>query len=198
MSDTSVATGEKSPDKEFNGVNLTDIENLVSAIGQDPNLAQVQFQARSVWRGGTQAECHIGPMMAGGNDIRPETNRYTLIVDEPKVLGGKDEYPNPVEYIAAALCGCITAGIATNAALFGTELTKIEVDVDVNFDIHGVLGLNRDVPSGPLDLHYRVKLAGPGAREAMMKSKSTIDRKSPIRNSIELPLRVTTDVEIEE
>lgn len=181
-----------------NGVNLTNIEGLIGGINDNPSLAEVQFQARSVWAGGTQAEVSIGPMIAGGTDISSEQRRFTMTVDEPGVLGGADDHPNPVEYLATALCGCITAGIATNAALFDVELTKIEVDVDVNFNIHGVLGLDRNHPNGPLDLHYAVRLAGPGAKEMMAKSKETIDRKSPIKNTIELPLRVTTSLEIDE
>jgi uncharacterized OsmC-like protein len=179
-----------------NGVNLTHIEGLTGAIAENPAVAEVQFKATSVWKGGTQAEVSIGPMISGGTDISDESRRFTMTVDEPGVLGGADDYPNPVEYLATALCGCITAGIATNAALFDIELTKIEVDVDVNFNIHGVLGMNRDYPNGPLDLHYAVRLAGPGATELMAKSKETIDRKSPIKNTIELPLRVTTSLEI--
>ena len=179
-----------------NGVNLTNIEQLVTAIKGNPKLAEVTFQARSVWKGGTQAECHIGPLVAGGQDITGGNRHFSFVVDEPGVLGGTDQHPNPVEYLAGALCGCLTAGIATNAALFGTELDSIEVGVDVNFNVHGVLGLDRSFPSGPIDLHYKVKLSGKGPREAMLRSKETLDKKSPIKNTIELPLRVTTDVEI--
>ncbi|MBL9117282.1 MAG: OsmC family protein [Verrucomicrobiaceae bacterium] len=179
-----------------NGVNLTDIENLVNGIKENPGLANVQFQAKSTWGGSTKANVEIGPCIAGGQDISPPTRKFKMVVDEPGVLGGEDSAPNPVEYLAAALCGCLTAGIATNAGLFDVQLDKIEVEVAVNFDIHGVLGLNKQTPSGPLSLHYKVKLGGPGAAEAMERCKTTIDRKSPIKNAIHLPLQVTTDFEL--
>lgn len=180
-----------------NGVNLTAIEQLCGGIEENASLSEVQFQARSTWKGSTQAEVKIGPMIAGGEDISPGTRDMKLMVDEPGVLGGPDEHPNPVEYLATALCGCLTAGIATNAALFDVELTKIDVDVDVNFNIKGVLGMDDSHPNGAIDLHYKVKLAGPGAAETMARCKETIDKKSPIRNTIELPLRVTTEMEVE-
>jgi uncharacterized OsmC-like protein len=105
-----------------------------------------------------------------------------------------------VEYLASALCGCLTAGIATNAALFDTELEKIEVEVDVNFDIHGVLGMDRSKPNGPLDLHYKVKIKGKDGVDPskLQKSKETLDKKSPIKNTIQLPLNVTTEFEVME
>ena len=181
-----------------NGVNLTNIQGLLDAIDQDPAVADVQFRARSKWLGSTQAEVTVHELMSNGQNIREGGNKFTLRVDEPAVLGGVDEYPNPVEYLAAALCGCLTAGIATNAALFGTELEEIEVDVDVNFDIHGVLGLDRSKPNGPLNLDYKVRLKGKdGATPAQLqKSKETLDKKSPIKNTIQLPLQVTSSFEI--
>lgn len=181
-----------------NGVNLDNIQGLLDAIQQDPKVANVQFKAKSKWLGSTQAEVEIHPLHSNGQNIRQGGNSFKLRVDEPAVLGGADEYPNPVEYLASALCGCLTAGIATNAALFDTELEKIEVEVDVNFDIHGVLGLDRTKPNGPLNLHYKVRLKGKDGTdvEKLRKSKETLDKKSPIKNTIELPLKVTTEFEI--
>ncbi|MBT8218880.1 MAG: OsmC family protein [Bacteroidia bacterium] len=183
-----------------NGVMLDNIDALVTAIKDDPAVANVQFKAKSKWLGGTQAEVTVSELHSNGQNIRPAERNFKLIVDEPGVLGGKDEHPNPVEYIASALCGCLTAGIATNAALFGTDLEEIQVEVDVNFDIHGVLGLDRTKPNGPLDLHYKVKLKGKdgASLEQLTKSKETLDKKSPIKNTIELPLKVTTEFEIME
>lgn len=183
-----------------NGVDLDNIQGLLGAIENDPKVAQVQFKAQSEWIGGTQSEVTISEMFSNQQNMFGPDRQFKLRVDEPGVLGGKDEYPNPVEYLASALCGCLTAGIATNAALFGTELEKINVEVLVNFDLHGVLGLDRSQPSGPLDLHYKVTLKGKnGANvESLIKSKETLDKKSPIKNAIELPLRVTTEIVIEE
>ncbi len=183
-----------------NGVNLDNIEALVGAIQNDPKVAQVQFKAESEWKGGTKAAVTVSELFSNGQNIRSETSKYSLMVDEPAVLGGTDEHPNPVEYLASALCGCLTAGIATNAALFGTDLEKIKVEVFVNFDIHGVLGMDRSKPSGPLDLHYKVTLKGKNGatKEQLTKSKETLDKKSPIKNTIEFPLKVTSEIVIEE
>ncbi len=183
-----------------NGVELDNIGMLTEAIKKDPQVAQVTFQAQSVWMGGTKAEVTVSELFSNGQNIRDDSRKFKLIVDEPGVLGGSDEYPNPIEYLASALCGCLTAGIATNAALFNAELEKIDVQVKVNFDIHGVLGLDRSKPSGPLNLHYKVKLKGKNGTtpEQLRKSKETLDKKSPVKNTIELPLQVTTEFEYEE
>jgi len=180
-----------------NGVNLTEIENLLEAIEENPELANVVFKAKSEWVDGTQAKVSISDLIAGGNNMAGPDRDFSLTVDEPTFLGGKDEHPNPVEYLAAALCGCITAGISTNAALFETELEKIDVEVDVNFDVKGVLGLDENSANGALSLDYKVTLKG-SDKEGAIKSKETIDRKSPVKNTIELPLKISTEIEYED
>lgn len=175
-----------------NGVNLDNIQQLIGAIEENPDLAKVKFMASSTWKNGTKTEVKVSELQAGGQNIAGEGREFTVMVDEPPQLGGTDEAPNPVELIAAGLCGCITAGIATNSALFETDLSQIDVQVEVNFDIRGVLGLDSAVPDGALDIHYSVNLKGDGTEEALMKSKETIDKKSPIRNTLEKPLSITT------
>ena len=181
-----------------NGVNLDNIQELIDAIKDNPELAKVQFVANSTWKNGTKAEVTIADLYAGGQNIAGEGRKFTLTVDEPPQLGGTDEHPNPVEYLAAGLCGCLTAGIATNAAIFETDLDQIDVKVEVNFDIHGVLGLDKEVPNGALDLNYSVTLKGQGDDEQLIKSKETIDRKSPVRNTLMNALETATEVHIAE
>ncbi|WP_141736394.1 OsmC family protein [Oligoflexus tunisiensis] len=179
-----------------NGVNLDNINALVEGVKSNPKLANVTFVANSKWKNGTKTEVTIGELLADGKNIRPSGKSFKLMVDEPKELGGNDEYPNPVEYLAAGLAGCITAGIATNGALFGTDFTEINVKVEVNFDLHGVLGLDKSKPNGALDIRYQVELAGAASPEKLTKAKETIDRKSPVKNTLEGQLPVRTSVKV--
>lgn len=183
-----------------NGVNLANVSALIDAITNSPALADVVFKARSQWQGGTRTEVTVDEVHSNNANISPPHRQFTLHVDEPPYLGGEDSAPNPVEMIAAGLCGCLTAGIATNAALFGTELEKIQVEVDVRFDVHGVLGLKKESPNGAIGLHYKVTLKAkdPAHTHKLTRSKETIDRKSPVKQTLEMPLHITSEVVIEE
>jgi uncharacterized OsmC-like protein len=184
--------------KENNGVNLQNIGELVSTVKGDSKFANARFAAKSRWLGGTQTEVTITEIKAGGETITRSDRNFKLVVDEPPQLGGSDEHPNPVEYLAAGLCGCITAGIATNAALFGTPLDGIEVEVEMDYDLRNVLGIDRNGPGEVTELRYKVRLSGTGAHENMIRSKETIDKKSPVRNTLQLPIKVVrTDVVVE-
>lgn len=181
-----------------NGVNLENIEALVGAIKDNAAMGNVRFSARSEWKGGTRSEVTISELHAGGQNIAVSGRSFKLMVDEPPQLGGTDEAPNPVEYLAAGLCGCITAGIATNAALFGTDLEKIEVSVEADFDIRGLVALDRSVPTGAQEIRYTVRLKGAGPKESITRSKETIDRKSPVRNTLASPIKIVTEIIVEE
>ena len=183
----------------INGVNLDNINGLIEAIQANNDLAKVRFHASSEWKGGTQSKVTINELYADGQNIaRPDRN-FELIVDEPAQLGGIDEGPNPVEYIAAGLCGCITAGMATNGALFDTEFKQIDMDCDVHFDVRGVFGLDETdtIPNGALSIDLNIRVKSDAPEEDVQKVKDIIDVKSPMKSTIELPLKINTNLIIE-
>jgi hypothetical protein len=47
-----------------NGVNLDNIQSLVSAIENDPKVANVQFKAKSKWLGSTKAEVEVHELLS--------------------------------------------------------------------------------------------------------------------------------------
>lgn len=184
--------------RENNGVDLANVQQLVEAVKDNRNLANVTFEAKSRWVGGTKSEVTISDLYAGGQNIARADRRFQLTVDEPAQLGGTDQAPNPVEHLAAGLAGCLTAGIATNSALFGVELEKLEIDVSATYDILGLLGLDRSVPTEASEIKYTVRIKGSGGADALQRSKETIDRKSPVRNTIARAINVTTEIIVEE
>jgi organic hydroperoxide reductase OsmC/OhrA len=139
-----------------NGINMTNLGAYVDSVKSDPSQGQVKFVARSSWGGGTNTNVEVSQFYADGKPVAPQGRSFSFSVSEPGALGGADTAPNPGEMIAAALCGCLTAGIATNAALFDTALEDIEVAVEVEWDMLGILGLDRSVPSRAKGIHYTV------------------------------------------
>lgn len=178
-----------------NGVNLGDINNYVEAVKADKSNALVTFIASSEWTGGTSSKVTCSEFLVNGQPGSSPERSFSFNTDEPGALGGTDNAPNPVEYLAGALCGCLTAGIATNSALFGNDLEKIDIVVKVDFDMRGILGMDRSIQNNALKLHYKVKLKGAND-DSTLRSKETLDRKSAILNTLKLPLEITTEVEI--
>lgn len=184
---------------ENNGVILESIKQYVSAVQADAHNSKVSFIARSQWAGGTRAHISVQEFLVNGQVASREGRAFQLQSDEPAELGGTDSAPNPVELMAAALCACLTAGIASNAALFEVALEKLEVEVQFEWDMCGVLGLDKSVPNGAQGLHYRVRMRGkPGVSdEQLQRCKETLDRKSAILSTLLNQLSATTEFILE-
>jgi hypothetical protein len=176
-----------------NGVNLEALGGFVEAVKNGAVSPDIRFTAKSRWTGGTRTEVTIDQFSAGGVNAAPTDRSFKLVVDEPAALGGQDTAPNPVEYLAAGLCGCITAGIVTNAAMFGTNVEGLEVTVDADINVLGLFGLDRSVPSHCSRITYTVKLHGEDLA-ALVKSKEVIDGKSPVRNTLANSIEIVTHV----
>src|SRR5262249_42754657 len=138
----------------------------------------------------------IGPIHspALGQGLLPRTRRFWIMTDDPDVLGGVDSAPTPAETLVAALAGCVTSGIATNAALFDVPLDAIEIEMKADIDFRGLLGHDKSVRNGFSDIRYTVTIQSPAPEEKVRKCKETIDRKSPVRDTLANPVRVTSDL----
>lgn len=182
---------------ELNGIDLDSMQGFVDAAKADNGAAAVKFVARSTWKGGARCDATITEFYSNGQPASRPGRSFTVSMDEPPPLGGSDQYPNPAEMLAAALCGCLTAGIAANAAMFGTEIESLEVETAIDWNLLGILGIDREVPCGAKAIHYTVKLKGKGTEEQLRRSKETLDRKSAILNTYLQPIPVSSETMIE-
>ena len=180
--------------KIVNGVDLSKIEDLFRAVKKTDALGDLKFSAKSVWKGGTKTEVTISPYYAGGHNLAPPGRTFTLIIDEPTELGGEDTAPNPMEYLAAAICGCITAGITTNAGFANATVSELEVNVEADVNIRGLLGIDQS-PINCNKIDYTVRMTGPDG-EALLKSKEYFDEWSAVVSTIKTAVPVTTSHEI--
>ena len=74
---------------------------------------------RSTWQRGVKALVEIGAQEVGGQDGHPADPALLRHAwTRPPGLGGVDAAPTAAESLVAALAGCLTSGIAANAALF--------------------------------------------------------------------------------
>ena len=178
----------------LNDVNLEEIKKVDAAVRQNPGLGKVGFYAKSTWQRGTKAHVSIGRVTGGAGtvELAPPTRRFTVTVDEPPILGGVDNAPNPVEVLLSALAGCVTAGIATNAEMFGVPIDAMEIELEADVDARGMLGHDKSVRNGVTDIRYTVTIQSPASEEQVRKCKETIDRKSPVRDTLANPVNITS------
>jgi uncharacterized OsmC-like protein len=178
--------------ERLNDVNLEKIKELDQFVRQNPDMARVTVKATSTWERGTKTFIHVGEIAAGGQRLFPATRSWVLTTDDPDLLGGVDSAPTPVETLLAALAGCVTSGIAANATLFGVPLDRIDIAMEADMDFKGVLGHDRSVRNGLTDIRYTVTIQSPASEDQVRRCKETIDRKSPVRDTLANPVNVTS------
>jgi uncharacterized OsmC-like protein len=178
----------------LNDVNLDEIKKVDAAIRQNPGLGRCGFYARSTWQRGTKTQVSVGRITAGAGSVvmAAPTRGFTVTVDEPPFLSGVDNAPNPVEVVLAALAGCVTAGIATNAEMFGVPIDDMTIDLEADVDARGMLGHDKSVRNGVTDIRYTVTIQSPASEEQGRRGKETIDRKSPVRDTLANPVNITS------
>jgi putative redox protein len=58
-----------------------------------------------------------------------KTTNHTVMVDEPKSIGGSNQYPNPAQYLLSALASCTAITIKMYADNKKWNVGEINVDV---------------------------------------------------------------------
>lgn len=178
--------------EHVNDVNLEKLKETDQLIRDNPAIGKCQFRAKSTWLRGTKVQVSVGDWYAGGQNMAAAPRRFTVMVDEPELLGGVDGAANPVEMVLSALCGCVTLGTATNAAMFGVPLDAIDVEMEADIDARGMLGHDKSVRNGVTDIRYTITIKSSAPEEKVRKCKETIDGKSPIRDTLANPVNITS------
>jgi uncharacterized OsmC-like protein len=116
--------------------------------------------------------------------------------DMPAGIGGLGVAPGPGWLLRASVAACVASVAAMRAAQLGLTGFRCEVDVDSNSDDHGILGLDPEVPAGPLSLRIAVRLAADGAGDEPLREVASwaVDH-CPVADAVRRAVPVTVEVE---
>ncbi len=156
-----------------NGINVDQMYGTLDAIKGQPELAKFQFRVSNQWIDGCHNRSTIKGFYGAGQEDTSRAQSWDVDAGEPNVLLGKDEGPNPAEYLLHALAACLTTSIVNVAAARGVELTEIESTFHGNADVQGALGLDDEVRNGFQDVRVSFKVKGNAPAE---KLQEVVDR----------------------
>ena len=176
----------------INDVDVDGFKDLDRKVRENPALGKRTVKVRSTWQRGVKGLVEVGLQENQGKAVTPRTRRFFVTMDAPAGLGGVDAAATAVESVVAAFAGCLTTGIATNASLFDIPIDALEVDMEADIDLRGLLGHDKSVRSGFTDIRYTVTVQSSASEEQLRKCKETIDRKSPVGDTLRNPVNVTS------
>jgi len=124
-------------------------------------------------------------------------NGEEAITDMPPSIGGEGSAPSPGWLMKAALATCTATVIATKAALEGFELSTLEVSIESETDIRGLVFVDESIKAGPLSLRTHVRIGSKGiVEEKLHEIVNWAADNSWVGNAVCGVVPIETEVEI--
>ncbi len=122
-----------------------------------------------------------------------KSRHFEMVIDEPEALGGKDEAPNPVEYLAAALAGCLNVTGNIVAKEMGINVENLKMAISGEIDLDGFMG-KEGVRPGYKWMKVELQFESSAPREKIEEWLKEVERRCPVSDNIKNPTPVTIEL----
>ncbi len=158
----------------------TAVDNLATAITNDPKTARLKYRAEVNWDGDVHCTSRV-------------RNLPPVPVDEPEAFGGGDAAQSPGDLILTALGTCQGIMYAALASAMEIELTSLKVKLEGNLDLHGLFGMGADkgIPPGFQDLSFETIIESPASEEEIKQLVDAVEAQCPILDTLVRPIPVS-------
>jgi uncharacterized OsmC-like protein len=177
---------------EVNGVRIDRLQATIEAIKETPAIADFKFRASNNWVAGAQNVSEIKGFYGASQEDESRSNVFRLTADEPDVLLGTNNGPNPTETLLHALASCITTTLVYHAAANGIKVDAIYSTYEGDLDLHGFLGLNLNAPKGYKVIRIEFTIEGDLSRKQKEEILKVGRKFSPVHSMVSkaVPLEV--------
>lgn len=180
----------------MNGLDTAKLGALAESLKGNSGAGHVTFATQSRWQDGARVLSTVEGFKVDGKPLHEGKRRFVLLSDEPTELSGTDAAPGPAEQLMHAVASCISATINANAAFMGVRLSGLEVGLEGDIDLHGILGLDPDVRPGFGELRARIAISGDADRETLQEIAKRGFAFSPIRDSVEKGVKLKPEIAV--
>lgn len=106
---------------------------------------------------------------------------YTLVMDEPKHLGGSGEAPSPMDYLVNSLAGCTAVILERCAKDAKLEIASLKVKSTIVYSPRGIAG-QEGYQSNPSEAHSEIWMEIDADDEQIEALKAAYFRRCPVFN----------------
>jgi uncharacterized OsmC-like protein len=119
-----------------------------------------------------------------------KARNFEMIIDEPANLGGTDHGANPVEYVLAALSGCLNVVGHVVAKEMGFEIKSLEIELDGELNPARFMGKSDEERAGFQAINVKMK-PETDADESTLKSWiEKVESRCPVSDNLANPTPV--------
>ena len=160
------------------------IEQISAAISADAGKAQAK-KVPATARLTEGLKCEVtGP---GGQ---------RMVTDMPGALGGEGSAPHPGWVLRCAWASCTATVIAMRAATLGVALETLEVTVDGDSDLRGILGLDENIGAGQQAVRTTVRIRGNADPQTLREIAAWGEAHSPVGCTVQNPPAYSVEIEV--
>lgn len=125
---------------------------------------------KAIWKGGMRTDAQAGS--------------HTVIIDQPVAGGGKNEGPNPMEYLLFALGGCLGTIAAIIAKQDRIDLRGFSVELEGDYDPAFLLGKTTEGQAGFTEIRVGVNIDADMTEDEKEAFFHRIDSRCPISDNL--------------
>ena len=173
-----------------NGLNTEALRQLAGALAGQPQAGHVRFHSHTDWKGAARTSTEVRGFTVDGELRNDDRRHFELKCDWPTGFGSGDAQAMPAEQFLHAVASCIAATTNAYAALEGVELSRLEVSMEGDLDMHGLLGLDDNVRSGLQELEADIRIEGDADAATLEDLARKGVRFSCLRDSVENGVRL--------
>ena len=177
-----------------NGVNVSKLFETVGIIKEKPEIAKFNFKAKGKWINGGHNTTTINELYGACQTFK-RSQPFVFEKDEPPVLLGEDHGANPVEYVFAALDGCLITSLIYHAAAQGIKIDEVETSFSGDLNLHGFLGLDENIRNGYEKIKVTFKIKADASKEKLHELVQLAQKRSPVFDIVSHPTPVEVSLE---
>lgn len=189
-------TTEAAASTVVNGLDTAKLTGLIDYLKENPDKGRVTFYSKARWQDGMRSFTSFNGYRVDGKMMHEQTREFVLLGDEAPELGGTDAAPGAMEELMYALSTCVIAASNVNAALMGVKLTRIDVNIESDLDMHGLLALDPKVRPGAAAMRMDITIAGDADEEALKKIAMLGYEYSPVSETTRNGIKFTPNITV--
>ncbi len=124
--------------------------------------------------------------------------QFSIVIDEPPVLGGDDFGANPVEYLLASYAGCINVVAHLTAKELGIKIEKLSIKVDGNLNPARLFGQSYEERAGFKNINVDFTPIIDTSPDKIKLWIDTIKNRCPINDNLSAPTPLTFNLKLEQ
>lgn len=174
-----------------NGIDVHGLRASMDMLREQPEMGGFTFRSRHRWAGSARSFTTVQDYQAGGMEQTSRPAPFVLEADEPIMLLGDDMAPTATEALLHALSACLGTTLIYHAAAKGIEIEELELVMEGNLDVRGVLGISDNVRNGFEQINVTFNVKSEASEDEISQLVELAQARSPVFDVVTHPTPVS-------